>query len=208
MKIGIIGTGMVGSSLGEVFTRKNHEVMFGSRNPESAKEKLSKSIKNVKVGTYGDTTKFADILVLAVHWDHVEDTLKKMGNLNGKIIIDCVNPLSPDLKTLKVGRTTSSAEEIAKLAKNAKIVKAFNAIGAETYKNPVFGTQKASAFICGDDKEVKEIITKLIDEVGFEVIDTGPLSSARLLEPLAGLWVDLAYVQKLGPNIAFKLLKR
>jgi NADPH-dependent F420 reductase len=208
MKIGIVGTGMVGRALAERFIQKGHEVMLGSRDPSSAKKKLSKDLETARVGTYADTTHFANILVLAVHWNHVRQTLEKMGNLDGKIVIDCVNPLASNLTRLDIGSTGSAAEEIAKLAPNAKIVKAFNSIGAQNYKDPNIDGQKASGFICGDDKEAKKVVSKLVEDVGFEVIDVGPLSNARMLEQLALLWVNLAFVQGFGPSIGFKLLKR
>ena len=208
MKIGIIGTGTVGTTLGELWIQKHHDVMFGSRDPSSAIKKFSDSLKSAKVGTYSEATQFADVLVLAVHWDHVKEALTKMGKLKNKILIDCINPIAPNLAGLKVGLTTSAAEEIAKLTKDAKVVKAFNTTGAQNFKNPNFGEQKASGFICGDDKDAKKIVSELVQDVGFEVVDVGPLSYARLLEPLAMLWISLAFAQGYGPNIAFKLLKR
>jgi 8-hydroxy-5-deazaflavin:NADPH oxidoreductase len=94
------------------------------------------------------------------------------------------------------------------LAKNTKVVKAFNMIGAQTLDNLIFDSQRADLFICGDDSHAKQIVRELAIDIGFDVIDVGPLVNARMLEYLALLWIELAFRQQLGPNIAFKLLRR
>ena len=208
MKIGIIGTGNVGNALGKIFANLGHEIMFGSRNPQKAIDIANKIGTNTCGGSYSEAAKFGDLVILAVHWDAVKDSVQAAGNLNGKILVDCVNPLAPRLSGLSIGLSTSAAEELAKLTPGAKVVKAFNTTGTPNYFDPQFGSQKASGFICGDDKDAKSTVAKLVEEMGFDVIDAGPLKNARLLEPLAMLWIDLAYVQGFGPNIAFKLLKR
>ena len=141
-------------------------------------------------------------------WEAVKETIENAGDLSGKILIDPINPLSSDLKDLIVGRSTSAAEEISKLAQGAKVVKAFNAIGAKTLGNLKFGQYNADTFICGDNSGAKSIVRKLAMEMGFDVVDVGSLSNARLLENLALLWIELAFRQEMGPNIAFKLLTR
>ncbi|MFX1520367.1 MAG: NADPH-dependent F420 reductase [Promethearchaeota archaeon] len=206
MKIGILGTGSVGQALGKPWADK-HEIMFGSRNPEKALTVVKSLGKEVSSGTYAEAAKFGDIVVLAVPYNAAKDVLKAAGNLTGKILVDCTNPLAPDLSGLLVGFNTSAAEEIAKLTP-AKVVKAFNSMGVGNIANLKFGSETASTFICGDDEEAKSVVRSLGEDIGFDVVDVGPLSNARLLEPLALLWVYLAYKQGMGAEIAFKLLRR
>jgi 8-hydroxy-5-deazaflavin:NADPH oxidoreductase len=124
-------------------------------------------------------------------------------------IIICTNPLASDFSGLVVGTNDSAGEEVARWAKGAKVVKAFNTIGAPNFANPRFGAENASMFICGDDASAKSAVGKLAAELGLDVVDTGPLSASRWLEPLAMLWIHLAFKQGLGPTgHAFKLLRR
>ena len=210
MKIGIIGAGDVGSTLGKEWAKRGHEIVFGVRNIQSPKVKSLAKLadSNIKVATISEAASFGQVVLLAVPWEAVKETIENAGNLSGRIIIDPTNPLSSDLKDLIVGPSTSAAEEIAKLAQGANVVKAFNAIGAKTLGNLKFGQYNADTFICGDDSGAKSIVRKLAMEMGFDVLDVGPLSNARLLENLALLWIELAFRQEMGPNIAFKLLTR
>jgi hypothetical protein len=102
----------------------------------------------------------------------------------------------------------SAAEKVAKWAVGAKVIKAVHTIGVESLNKVLFGSQQASLFVCGDDFEAKSKVKQLGIDLGFEVIDAGPLRNARLIEPLAKLWIELAYNQGMGTDIAFKLLRR
>ena len=208
MKIGIIGTGSMGKGLGLIWAGKNHEIMFGSRDPVNAEKLANSSGQNVYGGTYEEAAQFGEVVVLAVPWSAVKESIEVVGDLNGKIIIDCTNAVAPHLGGLLLGHTTSAAERISEWAKGAKVVKAFNSLGAENLTRLQFGSHNASTFICGDDMDAKSIVRKLGEEIGFDVVDAGPLENARLLEPLAMLWIDLAYRQGMGTDIAFKLLRR
>ena len=210
MEIAIIGAGDVGGTLGRLWARKGHQIMFGVRNLQSHNVlNLIRSIDSgVKVGSIGEAASFADVIVLAIPWKAVEETIKSAGDLSGKILIDPTNPIKADLTGLIIESSTSAAEEIAKWAKDSKVVKAFNSIGAKTLDNLQFGLVRADAFICGDDFKSKTVVKKLATEIGFDTVDAGPLINARVLEYLALLWIHLAYSQQMGPNIAFKLLTR
>lgn len=210
MEIAIIGAGDVGSTLGRLLAKKGHQIMFGVRNLQSHNVlNLIRSINSgVKVGTIGEAASFADVIVLAIPWMAVQETIKSAGDLSGKILIDPTNPIKADLTGLIIESSTSAAEEIAKWAKDSKVVKAFNSIGAKTLDNLQFGLVRADAFICGDDFKSKTVVKKLATEIGFDTVDAGPLINARVLEYLALLWIDLAYGRQMGPNIAFKLLTR
>jgi 8-hydroxy-5-deazaflavin:NADPH oxidoreductase len=208
MKIGIIGAGDVGGTLGNRWTQRKHEIMFGVRNLQSQNvQKLIQGDQNLKFGDIREAVAFGDVIVFAIPWTSVEETIRKAGNLSGKILIDPTNPLTPDLKGLALN-DTSVAEKIANLANTNKVVKAFNTIGTKTLNNLTFDSYRADLFMCGDDTRAKRVVEELATDIGFDVVDVGPLVNARMLEHLALLWIELAFRQKLGPNIAFKLLRR
>jgi predicted dinucleotide-binding enzyme len=97
---------------------------------------------------------------------------------------------------------------VAEWAPGARVVKAFNTTGAGNIENPRYGAQTVTMFVCGDDPAAKAAVMSLAQDIGFEPVDTGPLTMARYLEPPAMLWVSLAYVRGMGPNFALKLLTR
>ena len=210
MKIAVIGTGNVGGELGKIWAAKGHEVVFGTRDPEDAKvrELIKSTGGKARAASVKDAASFGEIVTLAIPWLAAEGVIKSAGNLAGKTVIDCINPLAADLSGLVIGTNTSAAEQIAKWAKGANVVKAFNTIGAPNFANPQFGSQAASMFIAGDDASAKSAVAKLASEMGFDVVDTGALLTARWLESLAMLWIYLAFKQGLGPTgHAFKLLR-
>jgi len=210
MDIAIVGVGNIGSGLARIWAERGHNVVLTfSRNPERLKE-LSKGIKNSRVLLPKEAVRECPIVLLSVRWANVEEAISACGDLEGKILIDCTNPLKPDLSGLLIGHTTSAAEEIQRLAPGAHVVKAFNTIFAEVYhsESRLFGTRRLSMFYAGDDKEAKSAVSRLILDTGFEPIDSGPLTSARFLEPLAALMVYMGYVMEMGTNIALSLLRR
>jgi NADPH-dependent F420 reductase len=209
MKIGIIGTGNMGSGLGKLWAGQGHEVMFGSREPDRAKELAGSIAGNVRGGSYAEAAAFGDSVLLAVPWQGVEESVAACGSLADKILIDCTNPMTPDYMQLVVGHSTSGAEEIAKMASGAKVIKAFNHVYAQIiHSSPEFGNRKANVFIAGDDAEAKQSVANLIQDVGFEPVDSGPLQNARYLEPLAELCVQLAYALGMGTDQAMCLIQR
>lgn len=149
---------------------------------------------------------FGEVVVLATPWGGTEDAVRHAGNLSGKVLLDCTNPLRPDMSGLEGDR--SAAEQVAAWAPGAKVVKIFNTTGFNNMDDPRFGDDRATMFYCGDDAEAKKVAARLAEELGFEAVDAGPLAEARSLEHLALLWIHLAYVQKLGRGIAFKLMRR
>lgn len=212
MKIGIIGAGSVGGTLGKILAAKGHEILFGVRDPESEKVQslLSSLSGNVKAGIVAAVAE-ADVVILATPWDATEAAIASAGDLNGKVLIDCTNPVGLGLeglsKGLVVGHTTSGAEQVAQWAMGARVVKAFNNIGANCFENPQFGSVTATAFICGDDADAKQVTTILAETIGFQVVDAGPLTQARLLEPLAMLWISLA-IGGAGREFAISMVRR
>jgi len=209
MKIAVLGAGNVGGALGRLWAAKGHEVRFGVPDPESEKIKavLANTGGRAKAGSNREATGASEVVVVSVPWPAAEQALRDCGDLSSKVVIDCTNPLSSDLKGLVVGLTTSAAEQVAAWS-GAKVVKAFNTIGAGNYGNAEFAGARADGFYCGDDAAAKTKVKPLIADIGLTPVDVGPFRNARLLEPLAMLWIDLAINQKWGPNHAFKLLRR
>jgi predicted dinucleotide-binding enzyme len=205
MKIGIIGAGNIGGTLGRRWAAQGHQLMFGVRDPHSQKiQDLLASIEGqVEAGSIPAAAAFGDLILLAVPGSAALDIISQAGDLSGKILVDANNRIGA---AIEPGR--SLAEELARQAPGARLVKAFNTTGYENMLDPQFGPLQADMFICGDDPAAKAVVAQLAEGLGFHIVDTGPLSSAALLEALAGLWVHLAYRQGLGRNITFKLLTR
>ena len=207
MKIGIFGTGNMGSGLARLWAKRGHEVMLGSREPRRAHE-LAASLGGTS-GSVEAAARFGDVLLLAVPWRGVRETLATAGALEGKVLLDCTNPLSPDYMELLIGHQDSGAEMIARWAPGARVVKAFNHIYAQIiHTSPRLGEHDASVFYCGDDASAKKAAAELISGIGFDPVDAGPLKNARFLEPMAELCVQLAYGLGQGTDQAFKLVHR
>ncbi|MGA9884525.1 MAG: NADPH-dependent F420 reductase [Candidatus Acidiferrales bacterium] len=208
--IAVLGAGNVGGALARLWAVAGHDVTLGLPDPQSEKSRaaVSKLGGRVRAAKNKDAAAPARIVALCVPWPAAQNALRECGDLSGKIVIDCVNPLMPDLQGLAVGTTTSASEQIASWASGAKVVKAFNTIGAANFGNAQFGAQRADGFYCGDDADAKNSVRELIDAAGLDPVDVGPLRNARCLEAMAMLWIDLAVNQKQGPGHAFKLLRR
>jgi 8-hydroxy-5-deazaflavin:NADPH oxidoreductase len=210
MKIAILGAGNVGSALGRSWAAKGHSIYFGVPEPKS--EEVQALLKTMgggtRAGTVHDAAEGAELIVLATPWPATRDAVLAAGKLAGKIVIDCTNPLEPDLSGLSIGHTTSAGEQVAQWATGARVVKAFNTTGSNNMANTHYGDKEITMCIAGDDAAAKQTVMKLAHDLGFEPVDAGPLKIARLLEPFAMLWIYLAIKQGLGSNIAFKLLRR
>lgn len=209
MRIAVLGTGDVGSALGRRWAEKGHQIIFGSRHPGSndVRELVAETGPNARATGYAQAVAAADVSVLAVPWEAVRPLLESVGDWTGRILIDCTNPITPDMQ-LAVGTTTSAAEQIAGWAQGASVVKAFNTTGWNNMVDPIYHGERITMFICGDNAEAKDIVTDLAEDLGFEVVDAGDLTAARYLEPMAMLWIDLAVGQNLGRDVAFKLVRR
>jgi NADPH-dependent F420 reductase len=211
MKIGILGAGSMGAALGKLWAALGHEVCFGVRQPvgEKTAKRLSALGSSVRTGSLEAAAQFGDAVLIAVPWEATEKVVRSLaGHLVGKVLIDCTNPISPDLSGLIIGHSTSAAEEIARWAPQANVVKCFNTVGAGGLHDARYGDHSAAVFVCGDDEAANKMVTHLAEGIGFEVIDAGPLAEARYIEPLALLWIHLAMRGKYGSKIAVKLLRR
>jgi 8-hydroxy-5-deazaflavin:NADPH oxidoreductase len=209
MKIGIVGSGHVGGTLGTRWAQAGHQVTFGSREPgsDTIKQLVARAGGTARSATQAEAAQANEILLLATPWPATKAILEGLGPLGGKILIDATNPLRPRLDGLELGNTTSAGEQVAEWAPGAKVVKAFNTIGFNIMADPAFGTERAVLFYCGDDAGAKLTVKQLAEELGFDAVDAGPLTQARLLEPFALLWISLAFGGR-GREIGFQLLQR
>lgn len=210
MNIGIIGAGNVGSALGAGWAKAGHQIKFGVR--DASKPDVVALLKSVgadaTAGTVVDAAAFGEVVVLTTPWNATAAAIQSAGNLANKIVVDCTNPLKPDLSGLVVGHDTSAAEQIAQWVPGARVVKCFNTTGADNMTNPRYGSDRVVMFLAGDDEVAKKTVIVLGNDLGFETCDAGELKIARLLEPVAMLWIHLAYKCGYGRDFAFKLLRR
>jgi predicted dinucleotide-binding enzyme len=182
--------------------RTAHDVTYGVRTPEDPKY----ADLGAPVATTAAAAAIANVVVLCTPWQGTEGAVADCGDLVGKVVIDCTNPLTPDFTALEIGHTTSGAEQVAAWAPGARVCKAMNQIGAPMMDSPqVLGTPMM--FVCGDDEAAKQTTANLVSELGFEVIDAGELALARLLEPYALIWIHLALRRGFGAGFAFGVLR-
>ncbi len=210
MKLGVIGSGNIGKGIGSWGAKLGYEVTFSAKNEVGAKAAAQAAGHGAKASSVRGAVESADLVLLAVPYGAVKEVLTEIRPLlRGKTVIDATNALSADFSSLTLGFTTSGAEEIAKLVPDAHVVKAFNTVFAQVYasQNPKIQGKTISVFIAGDNKEATEKVQTLITKMGFDVVDAGPLKSARNIEPLAMLNISLGYGQGLGTGIGFTLLR-
>ena len=207
MRVGILGSGLMGGKLGTLFARAGHDVTFSYARTESKLKKLARDA-GALYGTPREAAEGADAVLLAVHWSRFDDVLGQAGNLAGKVIISCSLPMNDDDSGLVIGHTSSGAEELAKKVPDAKVVLAFNTVPSEVLFDVFKGRKKLtrpSLVYCGDDKKANRVAATLIRDVGFDPVDGGPLKNARYSEPLTLLIAWLAYEGKGGPRLAYRL---
>ena len=208
MRIGILGSGLMGGKLGTLFARAGHDVVFSYARSEQKLTRLAREAKsNARAGTPAEAVRDADAVLLAVHWLRIDDVLKQAGDLSGKVIVTCSLPMNHDDSVLVVGHTSSGAEELAEKIRRAKVVSAFGTVPSEVFFGVFEAKRKAkrpSMVYCGDDADGKDVAAALISDVGFEPVDAGPLRIARYLEPFALLMGQLAYEGNGGPEIAYR----
>ncbi len=209
MKVAIVGTGNMGTGLGRQFTEAGHQVVVGSRDPERAKAKAGE-IGAVGHGTYADAIAQAAAFLLAVNWWDIDETLPELGDVDGKILIDCTNPYTDNTYSQPAdlgGR--SAAEVIQERLPGARVVKAWNHVYAQIVNSSSdFGGQSASVLLASDDAEAKEVVAGLARDAGYDPVDAGPLWSAYNVEKVAVLMVTLAYVVGAGTDQALKIVRR
>jgi predicted dinucleotide-binding enzyme len=202
MRLAIIGAGSVGATLGKAWQRRGHDVTYGVRNPDDPKYGTLGADVTTNDRAAGD----AEIVVLCTPWQSTRDAVSACGDLGGKVLIDCTNPLTPDFTALEVGHTTSGAEQVAQWAPGARVCKAMNQIGAPMMDAPQLSGTPVM-FVCGDDDDAKATTSSLVGELGFETADAGDLTLARLLEPFALVWIHMAVRRGFGTQWGLGVLR-
>ena len=202
MKIAVIGTGKMGQTLAERIRDAGHEVAMGSRDP--AGRQVASAIP---VTTMIEAVNSSEIVAFAFPWHALTDVLREVGTLRGKIVIDAINPFMSS-GSLAIGHKTSAGEIIQHELPRAEVVKAFNHIHWQILADPDFAGERPDLFYCGDYNRGKRLVAELAEQLGFRPVDAGPMKQARALEPLAYLWVQMAYNYGHGPDFAFKIIER
>jgi predicted dinucleotide-binding enzyme len=204
MNITIVGSGKVGRALGEGWRKAGHSVTFATREPAKAAALQQAGFGAVPLASADVSA--SDVIALAVPWSAVEASLTALGPLAGKVLIDTTDPHTA-AGQLALGLTDSGAETVARLS-TARVVKAFSTTGAANMADCRYPAGRLMMPIAGDDADAKTIVMALAADLGFEPVDVGPLAMSRYLEPLAMLWIWLAYGQRMGTDFGFALLRR
>ncbi|HJQ65618.1 MAG TPA: NAD(P)-binding domain-containing protein [Gemmatimonadales bacterium] len=208
MRIGILGSGLMGGKLGTLFARAGHDVVFSYARNEQKLKRLARAAQgNARAGTPAEAARDADALLVAVHWSRVDDVLKQTGDMAGKAIITCSLPMNADDTGLVIAHTSSGAEQLAKKVPKARVVSAFGTVPSEVLFGVFAARRRAkrpSLVYCGDDPRANQLAAGLIRDVGFEPVDAGPLRIARYTEPFTLLIGHLAYEGDGGPELAYR----
>jgi predicted dinucleotide-binding enzyme len=212
MRVGILGSGLMGAKLGTIFARAGHEVVFSYARSERRLRRLAReALGHARAGTPAEAAREADALLLAVHWSRVDDVLRQAGDLSGRVILTCSLPMNAGNTRLVVAHTSSGAEALARKVPRAGVVCAFNTVPSEV----LFGVFEArrrrarpSLVYCGDHAGGKRVAARLIRDAGFDPVDAGPLRIARYTEPFALLVARLAYEESGSPELAYRFERR
>ena len=208
MRVGILGSGLMGGKLGTLFARAGHDVVFSYARTKGKLARLARAAgPNARAGTPGEAAEGADAVLLAVHWSRVDDVLAQAGSLAGSVVLTCSLTMNADDSDLVLAHRTSGAEALVRKRPKARVVSAFGTVPSEV----LFGVYerrrrklRPSLLYCGDDKGARNAAVRLIEDVGFDPVDAGPLRMARNLEPFTLLIAQLAYEGKGGPELAYR----
>jgi predicted dinucleotide-binding enzyme len=208
MRIGIVGSGLIGGKLGILFARAGHQVVFSYSRTQRKLERLARTAgRSARAGTPAEAARDADAVLLAVHWSRVGDALRQVGDLSGKVVVTCMLPMNKSDSRLVVCNTSSGAEALARKIPRARVVSAFNTIPSEVLFS-VFAARRSrrrrSVVFCGDDWRARAVAKNLIHDLGFDPVDAGPLRSARYTEPAGLLVAQLAYNSGRGPELVYR----
>lgn len=210
MKLAIIGAGNVGGALGLGWSRTGHSIIYGVRSPADPKYAQLAAQTGADFAIPAEAVRQADAAILATPWDAVSAALAVCGDFAGRLLIDATNPLRFGAAGLElaVGFDTSGGEIVGGLAARAKVVKTMNQIGFAAMAAPKDYAAPPVMFAAGDDMAAKRLGLDLVSELGFDARDAGPLKAARLLEPMAMLWIDQVMAHAAPADAAFAFLPR
>lgn len=213
MQVGILGSGDVGLKLGDGFIETGNIVRIGTRSPLKVQSWISKyGNSRASSGNFAEAAAFGELLVIATLWEGTASAIRSADpkNFEGKVVIDVTNPLDFSKGVppkLALGHTDSGGETVQRLLPRAKVVKAFNIVGNTHMFRPEFPGGPPTMFICGNDDDAKETVSKILTSFGWESVDIGNIEGSRLLEPLAMLWI-MHYFKSNNGQHAFKLLRK
>jgi predicted dinucleotide-binding enzyme len=210
MKISIIGTGNVGSALARGLKKSSHTVVLGARDiANRATQDLAADV-GAELASPAEAAKSAEVVVLALPWDVAEAAIKALGDLSGKIVIDCMNPLGMigGVLELTLGHTTSGGEIVASWLPGARVVKTLNQVGAEIMTDNASMPHRPVMFMASDDPQAKAVVATVLTDLGFEPLDAGDISKSRLLEPFGMVWINQALLRGKGRAWAFAAVDR
>jgi 8-hydroxy-5-deazaflavin:NADPH oxidoreductase len=208
IRVGILGSGDVGKALAIGFAGLGHDVMIGSRDPEKLRE-WANGRERVSTGTFEETARFGDVIVLATLGVATEEAIRLAGidAFRNKVVIDTTNPLdfSTGMPRLTIGHTDSLGEVVQRLIPEARVVKAFNTVGNALMVKPQLPGGPPDMFLCGNDDGAKKTVSQICDAFGWGVIDLGGIEGSRYLEPMCLTWV-LHGIRSGSWGHAFKML--
>jgi NADPH-dependent F420 reductase len=195
-RIAIIGTGNVGGALGVRMSLAGYDVTFGTRRGAALEELVGRTGGRARTAALAEAVATASVVVLAVPGAAAVEAARGLGDLSGKIVVDCTNPLRWDAGPVWTPPAEgSNAAAIAAAAPGARVVKAWNTFGAEHHGDPDLGDgRRADVFIAGDDADARQVVAEIASRCGFSPVDSGPLRNAAVLENVAILWIHLATV--------------
>ena len=204
MRIGILGSGRMGGTLGRLFALAGHDVVFSYARSTRKIERLAREAQGrARAGSPSEAARDADIVLFAVHWSRVDDVIEQAGDLSETVVVTCSLPMNADDTKLVIAHTSSGAEALARKVRRAGVVSAFSTVPSEVLFD-VFGAKRRtrpSLMYCGDNQAGKRVAASLIRDAGFEPVDAGPLRIARYLEPFSLAMAQLAYEGDEGPEI-------
>lgn len=207
MRIGILGSGLMGAKLGTLFARAGHDVVFSYARSRDKLERLAREAGGrARAGTPREAAQ-AETVLLAVNWPQLDDLLAQGGELAGRVVVSCCLPMGANDEGLVIAHTSSGAEALAARLGDARVVSAFHTVPSEVLFDVYARRDRAprpSLIYSGDDAGAKEIAAGLIRDVGFEPLDAGPLRTARYSEPFTLLVAYLAYDRGRSPAIAYR----
>lgn len=209
MKVAIVGTGNMAAGLGRQFAAAGHEIEVGSRDPRRAAE-VAARIGASGHGAYADVVRHAEAILLGVNWWDIDTVLPALGDVDGKILIDCTNPYTDNTYSQYADLAgASAAQVIQERLPGARVVKGWNHVFAQiANSSPDFGGTPATVLLASDDAEAKEAVAALARDAGYDPVDAGPLWSAYNLERVAAMMVTMAYVVGGGTDQALKIMRR
>jgi 8-hydroxy-5-deazaflavin:NADPH oxidoreductase len=201
--IAVIGAGRVGQALARALVAKRYQVRFGVPDPARHANLAAQFKGKATVGLVGDAIEPAGIVILATPYAAALQVARDVPDWQHRILVDATNPIAPGMDGLLVGTVTSGAQQIALLANQARVVKAFNSTGFENLANPRYPSGSLFMPVAGDDAEARQKVIALATLIGFDAVNLGELSAARYVEPWAMLWIEMAMRQGHGRRFGF-----